>query len=203
MNKTERELDFVLKYVRPEISKKYGVATCILSTKGAVTYLREVMPDAEIIPFVVSVQIMNPGWIKMVESVRLNPQLETEEYARKAVQEGAHCCAAGFGHPDERGFDGHMIALVTRGSKHWLLDMSFDQFHRPTKGIECEPYWLRLSDKMFDNLIAGEPIYLESNNGCVVEYKHMPEKAYEQAPDWKTEFHFKFQIPYKDDRLDI
>lgn len=148
--------------------------SCIAATATALEVFRYFGIPAVAAPL--SVQVQNPALVSYLVA-NDEPVLDS---AKAIAAVGGH--TIGVAASDERtagGWDGHLAALLT--DTNVLVDLSFDQFNRPERGIRLDPHVMPLPAEFWDGgWVMG------IMNGCRVFYQHAPHATgFRQAPDWR------------------
>lgn len=137
---TPREIkiiDLLVKIARPKILKHFRTDSCIASTRIAIDVLAHYHIAAAPRPCRV-----------FVSTPKLWERISTDTF-EKPFRPGEWSIGIGYpgaplppGH--ERGFLGHMVALIEDGPNDILVDLSLDQASRPKRGFVLEPASIRL-----------------------------------------------------------
>lgn len=183
--KTDRVLDYLCTRGRrimlgvdeSESPTAMILSSCVAATKVGAEVLRYFGIEAK--PVGVTTTVMNAA---MADNFRSNPGPLSDEEVEQLRQQGAWMLdfegsgAVDDNHPLGRRWDGHLV-LVVEGER--LVDLSADQFCRPTKGITMAPFhapW------------AGWPALYGNAEGCVALYQPLEGAAahsWRQAGDWR------------------
>lgn len=104
----------------------------------------------------------------------------TEAEQERLVQLGAKFLEVGYDYHDGPGWSGHLVVVLEKAEGDVLIDPSFDQFHRPKKGI---PITEPLVGPWYPHGTASE-----RGDGVSVVYQPRDNDGYSTAPDWKRRY---------------
>jgi hypothetical protein len=140
---------------------------CIAATELGIEALSYFKVPAR--PLVVQVSIFNE---KGLEATRQD--LPVAEWPKGAHSVGI---GRGRGHPDQPGWDGHLVVLTSDA----MTDLTIDSANRPKYGMELHPAVLQVTEAFK----RGEQGMAYTIGTCAAVYHALPnDRSYCRTPDW-------------------
>ena len=167
---TDVVVDALCRVGRPIILRYASPDSCIASCRIGMDVLR--MFGIRSHPIAVKAAVFNQKGHEFMDSGH-------PDWVRQG-RDGAHSVGIGYGGPDPRKWDGHLVLLV-RG--RLLLDLSIDQAARPDKGIYLHAFRTVLPTGFLEQ---GSGLVVQNPEGGTISYElNLGNRSWKFAPDWR------------------
>jgi hypothetical protein len=160
--------------------------SCIASTRIAMAIGEQMGIPIE--PLSVRCDVFNPPMTRFYKEHDWDPPNPDEDsaLAERLQEEGCHALVVGADDltedeaesMDPGKWNGHLVALI---AERYLLDMSFDQFRRPAKGIH-------IKDPLIVEWHPDGAAIEHKGLGIAVRYLPRDDETYKTAPDWTRNY---------------